>query len=367
MNKIFFEHCGTVSIVAEQAAEGAAPTLPKLKIRAYNGGPMRVSGWRHPVVIDLASTKAPATIPILRSHNVDRIVGHGTPTITASAIDIEAVVSAETTDAAEIVALGKKGFPWQASVGVDVTAAPTFISENDSVNVNGQTFTGPLNVVKGGELFETSVLPLGADKTTSAAVAASMEQQTMTATNNSGNTNTGSAASGIDPVEQVFAAARQSETYRAQIALMCQRAINDGADVATVEAASRAAIAANQSPEVFELNILRASRGASVHIKPGREVDQTAEVIECALIRSMGDHSIKAEKEFSPQTLEAADRHFSRGVGLTEVLRIFARRNGWRGESNRDVTGLLKAAFQPIQAAPGISTYPASCPTSPIK
>jgi len=356
MNRMYFDNSGSVTIEAEKAVEGEAPALPKLKIRAYNGGAMRVSGYRYPVVIDLATLKANATIPILRSHSTDRIVGHGTPTISANAIDIEAVVSSDTPDATEIVRLGKNGFPWQASVGVDVTAAPTFISEKDTVNVNGQTFAGPINVVRGGELFETSVLPLGADKTTTAAVAASSER-VMTATNEQNTeTQTSTVKASVDPLEAVFAAARLKEQYRNDIALIAQRAINDGADVSTVQAASEAAIASNVSKEAFELSLLRATRGATVHVKPGRQSEISQDVIECAMIRSMNNHTVQAEREFSVQVLEATDRHYRHGISLTEVLRIFARRNGWQGESNRDVPGLLKCAFAPIQAA-GISTY----------
>lgn len=354
--RIHFEHTGTVEVIAAKAAEGETPSLPTMKIRAYNGGPMRVSGWRHPVVIDLSTLKANATIPILRSHDADRIIGHGVPTISATAIDIEAVVSSTSPDAQEIVALGKNGFPWQASVGVDVTASPTFISEKDTVNVNGQTFAGPLNVVRGGEMFETSVLPLGADKTTTAAVAASMEQQTMSAeTNNQQNTTT-TPATTVDPVAAVFAAARETEQYRAKIAVICEKAIQDGVDMETVQAASNAALAHRTDPVQFELNMLRAGRGAAVHVRPGRQADVSGEVIECAMIRSMSGHQIQAEKSFSPQTLEATDRHYRHGASLCEILRVFARRNGWQGESNRDVSGLLKAAFAPIQAA-GISGY----------
>jgi phage major head subunit gpT-like protein len=356
-NRLLFEHTGQVTVEAEAApVEGQAPALPKLKIRAYNGGPMRVSGWRYPVVIDLSTLKANATIPILRSHSTDRIVGHGTPIITASAIDLEAIVSSDSTDATEIVRLGKNGFPWQASVGVDVAQSPTFIGEKDSVNVNGQTFAGPLNVVRGGELFETSVLPLGADKTTTAAVAASKGETMTTENSNQQLTSSTAQTPQADPVEAVFAAARRSEEYRGRIAVISQQAINDGADVQTVEAAARAAIAANLNPDAYELQLMRATRGASVHVRPGRQQEIGGEVFQCAMIRQMTGHQISAEREFSAQTLEATDRHFKHGISLTELLRVFARRNGWSGESNRDVSGLLKAAFAPIQAS-GVSGY----------
>jgi hypothetical protein len=356
MNRMYFDNSGSLTIEAEKAVEGEAPALPKLKIRAYNGGAMRVSGYRYPVVIDLATLKANATIPILRSHSTDRIVGHGTPTISANAIDIEAVVSSDTPDASEIVRLGKNGFPWQASVGVDVTAAPTFISEKDTVNVNGQTFAGPINVVRGGELFETSVLPLGADKTTTAAVAASSER-VMTATNEQNTENqTSTVKAGVDPLEAVFAAARLKEQYRNDIALIAQRAINDGADVSTVQAASEAAIASNTPKEAFELVIVAGnSRGnRSCQARPPKR-----DFARRDRMRHDSQHEqshCSSRTRIFAQVLEATDRHYRHGISLTEVLRIFARRNGWQGESNRDVPGLLKCAFAPIQAA-GISTY----------
>jgi len=54
----------------------------------------------------------------------------------------------------------------------------------------------------------------------------------MTATNEQNTeTQTSTVKAGVDPLEAVFAAARLKEQYRQDIALIAQRAINDGADV----------------------------------------------------------------------------------------------------------------------------------------
>ena len=36
------------------AGDPGAPGLPRFSMVAYTGGPMRIAGWRYPVVVDLA-------------------------------------------------------------------------------------------------------------------------------------------------------------------------------------------------------------------------------------------------------------------------------------------------------------------------
>jgi hypothetical protein len=79
-------------------------------------------------------------------------------------------------------------------------------------------------------------------------------------------------------------------------------------------------------------------------------------VIEAALALGMGG-TFDAEDHYKPEILEAASSEWKRGLSVTELLRICARRNGWTGESNKDVRGLLRAAFAPVEAASGVSTY----------
>ncbi len=96
-----------------------ATALPRFRMVAYTGSPMRVGGWRYPVIIDLAGLAIPSqSRPIRFGHDPLAGVGH------TDAIRVEqgqlvatGVVSRDTAAAREVVASSKNGFPWQASVG----------------------------------------------------------------------------------------------------------------------------------------------------------------------------------------------------------------------------------------------------------
>src|SRR5512142_522948 len=56
--------------------EGKAP-LPRFRMLAYTGGPMRVAGWRHPVIVDLAGLAIPSqSRPIRFGHDANSGIGH---------------------------------------------------------------------------------------------------------------------------------------------------------------------------------------------------------------------------------------------------------------------------------------------------
>ncbi len=140
---------------------------------AYTGGPMRVAGWRNPVIVDLAGLAIPSqNRPIRFSHDMQSGVGH------TDAIKIDTgrllaagIVSRDTAAAREIVASSRNGFPWQASIGAGVEEYE-FIKGGQKVLVNGREFLGPVNVVRRSVLGEISFVDLGADGQTSASVAA---------------------------------------------------------------------------------------------------------------------------------------------------------------------------------------------------
>ena len=116
----------TAHIEIEAAADGTPNVLPRFQMVGYTGGPMRVAGWRHPVILDLAGLSIPSqSRPIRFAHDPLSGVGH------TDAIRVEqgqlvasGVVSRDTSAAREVVTSSKNGFPWQASVGASVEAAP---------------------------------------------------------------------------------------------------------------------------------------------------------------------------------------------------------------------------------------------------
>ncbi len=70
----------TASAVIDLTAAGdqdANASLPRFRMVAYTGAPMRVAGWRHPIVIDLAGLSIPSqSRPIRFSHQPGAGVGH---------------------------------------------------------------------------------------------------------------------------------------------------------------------------------------------------------------------------------------------------------------------------------------------------
>jgi len=170
---------GAISI--EAAADGEPPVdgkpdhqkLPKFSMVAYTGRPMRIGGWRWPVVVDLAGLGIPSqNRPIRFGHDMQSGVGH------TDVIRIEdgkllatGIVSRDTAAAREIVASARNGFPWQASIAAGVEEFE-FIKPDQKVLVNGREFLGPVNVVRRSTLGEISFVDLGADGQTSASVAA---------------------------------------------------------------------------------------------------------------------------------------------------------------------------------------------------
>jgi len=166
------------ALVIEAAGDGEAasdgkPRLPRFSMVAYTGGPMRIAGWRYPVIVDLAGLAIPSqSRPIRFGHDMQSGVGH------SDAIRVEegklvatGVVSRDTTAAKEIVVSARNGFPWQASIGATVEEYE-FVKESQKTIVNGREFLGPVNVVRKATLGEISFVDLGADGQTSAQVAA---------------------------------------------------------------------------------------------------------------------------------------------------------------------------------------------------
>lgn len=345
----------TARIDVEAAGDGAGAALPRFKMLAYTGGPMRIAGWKHPVIIDLAGLAIPAqSRPIRFGHDPLAGVGH------TDAIRIEqgqlmatGVVSRDTAAAREVVISSKNGFPWQASVGASVDEFE-FIKDQQQVTVNGRQYSGPLNVVRKSTLGEISFVDLGADGATSASVAANanpdpgdptMNETEVTTTDDSAPATpapaiTPTSATATSPVDDIRAQAAAEVDRIAAIRRICAgknaslevRAIRDGWDA-----------------QRTELEVLRATRptAPAVHT-PDNSVN--SHVLEAAcLLTAKAAH---VEEVYDEQTLELASRRFRGGIGLQELLLEAAWANGYTGRNFRDSRSVLRFAFgRGIEAA----------------
>ncbi len=354
------EITAAAQIDVEAAAGEGTAALPRFKMVAYTGGAMRVAGWRHAVILDLAGLDIPSQMrPIRFSHDPASGVGH------TDAIRIEqgqliasGVVSRDTPTAREIVTSSKNGFPWQASVGASVEEFE-FIRDGQKVLVNGQEFAGPVNVVRKATLGEISFVDLGADGKTSVNVAAiaANQENIMDGENKDNGTNNGtvmqtkpetaqddpSKVNGSAAVEDIRAQALAETSRIAAVRRLCAGQHDE------IEAK---AIREGWDSTRTELEILRASRpkAPAIHV---HDQNVSTQVLEAACMLTAGLD--EPEKHCQEQALDLAAKRFRGGIGLQELLLEAAWANGYSGRNFRDSRNVLKFAFNPgIEA--GLST-----------
>ena len=320
---------GTAEITAIAAGADAEKALPRFKMLAYTGGAMRVAGWRHPVVLDLAGLSVPSqNRPIRFAHDPAAGVGH------TDAIRVEGgqliatgVISRDTATAREVVASSRNGFPWQASVGASVEEFE-FIRESQKSIVNGLEFSGPINVVRKATLGEISFVDLGADGRTSASIAA---QQ-------GGGGSDSPSGGDADPAPGAGAAALRAEALAETSRIAAVRKVCAGKHLDIEAQAIRDGWDATRT----ELEVLRASRpkAPSIHTP---DTSITSEVLEAACFQSAKLEGL--DKVCSAQALEVAAKRFQSGLGLQELLIEAAIANGYTGRTFRDSRRVLEAAF----------------------
>jgi hypothetical protein len=325
--KVCFSEMPVEFVAAAAAAEGESAGPRKVRIVAYTGGAIR-QGWsREPIVIDLAGMKLRQQIPIVLGHDyaLGSILGQTTGnSVDGGQLIVEAEMLASTDSASRVLELADKGFRWQASIGADVSRHER-IPADQTVTVNGQSFHGPIRIVKASTLREVSFVTLGADDATAVQIAADAEENPMAHDANE------------LPVEPISAATEAPATVAAEAPATIAPADDS--------AALRAAVAAlTEKVETMQkLQATRESRAPAVHVVADA-VDNTR-VVEAALCLQAG--LPKAEKAFDERTLEAAEK-IKRTVSLGEVFVEAARANGYNGSHRINATNLpqvIRAAF----------------------
>jgi hypothetical protein len=385
---------GPIDLVAAKEGDGEG-ALRRFKLNAYNGGPMRLRWFLHPVIVDLAGLKVSKKArPVLREHDPDRVVGHtGDVKLGARRLDVEGIVSGTGEDAREVVENADNGFPWQVSIGANADKV-VLVEEGEKAEVNGKQVTGPIYIARRSTLGELSIVALGADDTTSAKLAASaastetevfmgkfekwLEARGMTLADLTDETakalradfdaeqnrTAGEAAPVAPPATPATEPAAVTATATAtEVAAAARKARSDEltrqAELSKVFAGKHPemeakAIAEEWSLDKARLEVLRAERAVpNVISGAGAWGNQEPDrVLEAALCQAGG--LVNVEKSFDAKILEAADRRYRHGIGLQELFIEAARVNGWSGirfkGNERDV---LKAAFS-TTSLPGI-------------
>ena len=351
-----------------QAADGAKPR--RFKIEAYNGGLLPVDGFEHPVVVDLRGLQTPNQIPILIDHRkeVEATLGV-TDAIenTGTALTLGGLVTGVSGLVQTVLAQDANGQTWQASIGARVLESVD-IPEGQVVNVNGQEISGPFVLAVKSVLKETSILPLGADSSTSVNLAASaaaaskglvmsfedwvkslgLDSSTMNpeqqaalqdAYNHKMQVSAGEHMPAEKKPEPMAAVAPTTAAAAAQVDLMAgfrqglaaehRRASAINAAAGGFHDIAATAIEQGWSVEKTELEALKRqtaqsrTRPTSFTAAQGNG-DQTR-ILQAALSVARGH---KAEKHFTDAELQAAHSQYRGRVGLQQVIIQAAAANG---------------------------------------
>jgi len=157
-NQIFIS--GLVNLSAESSER------PGFLINAYTGAIVDTRNLK--LVFDVAGMGSKPSFPVLREHQRDRIVGHGSGQVKNGAFMVSGVF-ASSNDGLECFSLAQEGFPWQASVGIKPVLIRQ-LSPGETETINCRAITGPAEIWLKSEVSEVSFVSLGADHETSVSI-----------------------------------------------------------------------------------------------------------------------------------------------------------------------------------------------------
>lgn len=311
------------SINIEARGDSSKPV--RVAIAAYNGGLMQPPGWPQ-LAIELSGVTFPGSVPLLADHQsvLAGIVGHGSANVRDGKLLIEGTLSDATESGRQIIALAKSGFPFQASIGLKTTER-VHVRAGESAIVNGQSIKSPEGGfihVLAGVLQEVSILPLGADSSTSVSVAATK----------------GVAAMSDETQEQLTPEQVERERVAAIMRASAQYA----------HAESTGTIAAQAVEEGWDVNkaelqMLLASRPVgppNIAMNRSRGGNGGPQLLEASLMLRSGHESL-AVTTYGPQVVEAAARS---GINSQlDLMKASIRAEGREVPSSVD--GIIKAAF----------------------
>lgn len=276
------------------AADEVGSELARVRIVANTGAVMRFGDERIAVDVDGVYPHSDRGVPIVYGHDFEKGIGHSTR---IEAVDgeliVDGVVSRDNEIARDFVASARAGFPWQASI-MGLVREEMELDEGESIDLHGETIEGPATIATRFELFEVSVVEYGADERTKTEIAARR------VFNNSNQKKEEHMENTENKNADALQASREAQaTELERVAEI--KARSQGGD----EALQAQAIREGWTPDKFELEALRASRGKApaVHT-PSNDCD--AKALEIAGLRAAG--FAVNEKKYADSQLTAADR-----------------------------------------------------------
>jgi phage major head subunit gpT-like protein len=322
---------------ADDQGEGlTTPRIPKFSMLGYSGGVIRQSWSREPVVIDLAGMYVPSVIPIVFGHDyaLESVLGQGSGSVGSQQLLIDGSILSKNERAAQVVQLGDDGYQWQASVGADVDEE-YLVAAGDTAQVNGQSFDGPVRIVKRSTLRECSFVTLGADAATAVTITAKAGESPMSDETKAAD------AMPTGPVQSEEHGGPMP-TGPSDVASAAPKV-----DVAAIRAAAVAEIKEEVTKAVKAelLDGLRAGRGVAIHASKPALDDDKVTIAAMAMVGGLGK---QVEQQYGDSPMIEAAHARSRTIGLQDVLISAARKGGYDGAfkvTASNIAVVLRAAF----------------------
>lgn len=409
---------GSADVDFAAASDGKAKE-PTFSMLAYSGGPMRLSGWYRPVVVDLSGMRLSASTTILLDHDSSQIVGQGKPKISGGKLTCSGVITGDVEDkgepAGKVAAHARRGFKWSCSIGAGVEQVES-VAENQTAKANGKTFKGPIYIVRASRLAEISFVGTGADEGAEANVAAAHDKSSTRGDimnfeqwleskgfvraslsdeqlvslqawydSEQGNEPAEKGDEGKKPKVKASAddtepknpkkveaqdQGQQSKAPKVEAQaqdIAAQMRQDAAAEMERIQAIRKicgddnAEIAAKAIKENWdatrtELEILRAQRPKAPAVRDGAaNTPAQGQVLEAACMLSGGVRADDLQGRYEDKAIEAAMKNYRGGLGLQELLLEAAWANGYTGRTFRDTRGILRAAFGDARLTAGFS------------
>lgn len=361
-----------VSIEAA-AAEGEQQQPAKFVSTFYTGGAMTVEGWDQPVVIDLAGLKLGKVLVANLDHDPTKRVGNFVVANDGRTLVASGRATAATAARDEVIQSAAAGYEWQSSLEVKPHQVET-VKAGKTVEVNGQSMTGPLYITRVGTLKGFAFVSHGADDNTTASIAASAastKEKSMKA-----EVKAWAESMGIDvdnasdeviatieanyegkngpkpkkieatnPFEGRKIEAKRRADIRELADNYVKRNQYDPEWITACEKAYEHAIEAGMSAQEFRTEMAESMfpMATTVPTISSRDPRLTTEVIEAAICQAGRLDNL--EKHFDARTLQAAHDRYKGRIGLKEIFIDAAEANGFRGRRADVTEDVLRAAF----------------------
>ena len=360
-----------VTITAGEA-EGETKGPAKFQSTFYTGGALTVAGWDLPVVVDLAALSTSKVLVANLDHDSTKRVGNFAVANDGKSLVANGTATAKTAARDEVVESALAGYQWQSSLEVNPTKVDE-VKAGKTVEVNGQTFEGPIYVTRKGTLKGFAFVSHGADDNTTATIAAnaaSMKGNAMKAEVKAWAEGMGIDVENATPeaiatIEANYAGqqpvtpkkrlklddgieAKQAEVERVEgiteIALnACDRRPYD---INSIKELAQSALDGKWTIEKFRLELLEASLPpAHTVFRTKRDERLNNKVMEAAILQTANYPDLD-KAGYDDQTLQAAHDRFKGRIGLKQLFLMCAESNGHRDGNMQVTLDVQRAAFR---------------------